>query len=269
MHNNNKTHFLATLILCIFCFTLNASTPSVFVGAKQDAEYIDISISWPSNPKFDYEEKGGATHLRFSEPAELLTDQVSKFIPDTSTVIEQKTTILVLPNTKIESASTTENVIRLKIKLLPKPKPQVEKKDYPDLDIQKLVEKIATHFKTKKPPKPLSKVTLDQNGDILLRYPNAPIAVYLLQNKIHIVVKSEEDPRLDLNESSNITYRKLHEGFVITVSEQNPDKPYSVEKSSLGCKVFQQSHLPTANSPRFLGEGEGDKLHLLRACLHS
>lgn len=273
MHNKKKYLCLYfVFICCVFFNFITATAPSVFVNAKPTDGYIDVSIAWPSSPKFTYEEKDHSILLHIFDAAELLTEEVVEVVPGANTRIEDNKTTLALPNTTVISAKKTDHIIQIRLKRVdpPKPQPAIAKKDYPSLDMQRLIEKVAQHFKTtsRPKPKPLARIWMDDDRGMIVRYPQADIAAYLHQNTMRVIVKTDEAPSIDTEETPDVTVTAVKGGFMLSAPFKGEGHKFlSVKKSSIGWQFSTTDALPSGDTPYFLGEGEGDKLHLLSKSL--
>ncbi len=234
----------------------------MFVKAATSELNIDMSISWPHEVKFDYGEKDGQVTVRFFDGAELLLNDLVKVLPTASFKNENDTTILSLPKTSLVSAKKLENIIHIKLKKPTKSTSVAKKMSSSSIDLEKLKQKISQHFKIARPTSQ-SKLWFDANSDIQLAYPEAPIAVYVHNEKINVVVKSTNPPQLSSEDLKSFAANLITtpDGFLITTPLKDGHTPL-VKKSAVGWHIYQGEHLPLGKTPLFLEEVDDDLLQL-------
>lgn len=102
--------------------------------------------------------------------------------------------------------------------------------------------------------KPDIEATVTTQGDngILLKYPDAPIAVYDHEKKICIVILKDEYPILEkqLEEKYSIQLLKLNGAFVLQVPAKDFINPI-VSKTDNGWKLEFKRAMPYGNNPQF------------------
>lgn len=188
--------------LYILCGTSIASSKVIVsVQSGNHPDFVRLSLSWPRPINFDYVRKATGFEVRFFQKAGLLLDRLINVFSGSSYRHEGNQTVLsinVSPKRNFV-AKSYGNITYLDVykegvqgpKFVPHPsiKPShsavVEKKaenKTVEIDLQNLFRKVADYLGELKPDMAATVTTYSDNG-ILLKYQDAPIAVYEHEKK--------------------------------------------------------------------------------------
>jgi hypothetical protein len=244
------------------------SIVSVQVG--DHSEFVRLSLSWPQPISFDYVRTAVGFEVRFFQKSELLLDRLISIFPGSSYRHESNQTVLnirVSPARKF-IAKSYGNITYLDIykdgvqdlKLVPHPgikdshsvfAKKTEGKP-PDVDLQNLFRKVADYLGELKPDLESTVLATKGNG-LLLKYPDAPIAVYKNEQKVYIVVLKDGYPVLEkkLEEKFSIQLTQSKGAFVLQLPVKDFTNPIVTRGADGWCIEFEEA-LPLGKIPQFL-----------------
>ncbi len=257
--------------LYILCGVACASSKTIVaVQAGDHPEFVRLSLTWPQPINFDYVRKPTGFEVRFFQKSELLLDRLISVFPGSSYRHEGNQTVLsinVSPKRNFV-AKSYGNITYLDVykdgvqdlKLVPHPsikashteiaEKKIETKTT-EIDLQNLFRRVADYLGELKPDMGATVTTYGDNG-ILLKYQDAPIAVYEHEKKICIVILKDEYPILEkqLEEKYSIQLLKLNGAFVLQVAAKDFINPI-VSKGEDGWRIEFKRALPYGNNPQF------------------
>lgn len=254
--------------------------------AGDHPEFVRLSLTWPQPINFDYVRKPSGFEIRFFQKAELLMDRLISVFPGSSYRHEGNQTVLIINVSPKRNfvAKSYGNITYLdvykegvqELKLVPHPsiksthtavaQKKVETKTT-EIDLQNLFRKVADYLGELKPDMGATVTTQGDNG-ILLKYEDAPIAVYEHEKKVCIVVLKDEYPILEkqLEEKYSIQLSKLNNAFLLQVAAKDFVNPI-VTKEAEGWKIEFKRALPNGNNPQFFIREGTAKIKMNRAGL--
>jgi|GEM_PF-2341189 len=256
-----------------------ATASIISVQTGDHSEFVRISLSWPQLVNFQYNVTTGGFEIRFFYKTELLLDRLNKFFPGSYYKHEGDQTILSLkvsPKRKFEAKSygniTYLDVYKTEVAgasvMVPAPprtfNTSISEKSATtnkpsEVDLTKLFKKVAEYLDDVGGEVESTVSIFGENG-ILLKYPDTPIAVYEIENTLHVVVLKKETPTFDkkVEEKYKIQHSNLNEGFVLDLPKQKLQNVI-VSKNKEGWQIEFSSSLAERNTPRFLVRDEGGK----------
>lgn len=249
-------------------------------------EFVRLSLTWPQPINFDYVRKSTGFEVRFFQKSELLLDRLISVFPGSSYRQEGNQTVLTInvsPNRNF-IAKSYGNITYLdvykggvqELKLVPHPSikathtTMAEKKDggkATEIDLQNLFRRVADYLGELKPDMGAT-VTTNGNNGILLKYQDAPIAVYEHEKKIWIVILKDEHPILEkqLEEKYSIQLLKISGAFVLQMAAKDFTNPI-VSKGDDGWRIEFKRDLPCGNNPQFFMRDGAAKIKMNRSGL--
>ena len=249
-------------------------------------EFVRLSLTWPLPIDFDYVRKSTGFEVRFFQKSELLLDRLISIFPGSSFRHEGNQTVLTINVSPKRNfvAKSYGNITYLdvykdgiqELKLVPHPSIKAthtavaEKKDRvktSEIDLQNLFRRVADYLGELKPDMGATVTTLGDNG-ILLKYQDAPIAVYEHENKVCIVILKDEYPMLEkqVEEKYAIQLTKLTGAFLLQVAAKDFINPI-VSKGADGWRIEFKRALPYGNNPQFFMREGTAKIKMNRSGL--
>jgi hypothetical protein len=269
------------------CGTACASSKVIVaVQAGDHPDFVRLSLAWPQPINFDYVRKSTGFEVRFFQKAEVLLDRLISVFPGSSYRHEGNQTVLsinVSPKRNFV-AKSYGNITYLdvykdgvqEIKLVPHPgitasysatNKKAAQTKTTEVDLQSLFKKVADYLGELKPDMSATVTTSGDTG-ILLKYQDAPIAVYENEQKVCIVVLKDEYPILEkqLEEKYVLQLLKLKGAFALQVKAKDFTAPI-VSKGQDGWRIEFKRALPGGNSPRFFTREDAAKIKMNRSGL--
>jgi hypothetical protein len=276
--------FVGLYILCGAAYA--SSKTIVAVQAGDHSDFVRLSLTWPQPINFDYVRKPTGFEIRFFQKAELLLDRLISIFPGSSYRQDGNQTVLSINVSPKRNfiAKSYGNITYLdvykdgvqEIKLVPHPgikashsvvdKKKVETKTT-EIDLQNLFRKVADYLGELKPDMGATVTSYGDNG-ILLKYQDAPIAVYENEKKICIVILKDEYPILEkqLEEKYSVQLLKLNGAFVLQIGLKDFLNPI-VSKDPNGWRIEFKRALLNGSNPQFFIRDGAAKIKMNRSGL--
>lgn len=289
LNNASLIKYLFCLVSALFISTQPCCGVKPIISAQtgDHPDYFRVSFTWPDPVRFDYKVTPSGLEVRFFHAAELLLDRLVRIFPGSSYRQEADQTVLTIrvsPNRKVE-ARAYGNVVYLDIykkqeavgvslayapsnaRLKHQPVTKFDAAQLADIDLQNLFRRVADYLGHAE-PNTLSNIVALEKDILLLKFPDAPIAVYELKDNVNIVVLSKETPIIDKNVTApfSVETNKFDKGFVLHLPKKNFMIPNVTKVAEGWCIEFNRS-LPQGETPLLFAKSSEKSLAASRAGL--